>query len=141
YNHQTGDAKLSWMGLAIETVGTIPFDVGPCTFVATTTADSTNFTVTILDDGAAGTVGTVTVTVAEKPTAKSTSPVPVLCGDVDGNGQVTAGDALDVLKAAVGLSSCEGRACDANGDGKLTPADALAVLKTALGLPVVLNCS
>jgi hypothetical protein len=44
----------------------VPFDIGPCTFEPDDdgTADHSNFTVTIQDDGAGGTSGLVSVTVA-----------------------------------------------------------------------------
>jgi hypothetical protein len=64
------------------------------------------------------------------------------CGDANHDGSRTAGDALLVLKSAVGGFFCSERPClcDANGNGKLTAADALAVLRVAVGLPQTLAC-
>jgi hypothetical protein len=45
-----------------------------------------------------------------------------------------------VLRAAVGLLSCDLCVCDANGSGDLRTVDALLVLRAALGLPVTLAC-
>jgi hypothetical protein len=81
-----------------------------------------------------------------------------LCGDVSGDGQRTAADALTVLKTAVGQDvaldcSCgecgtsvvspaaRAHCADVNGDGQRTAADALTVLKTAVGQNVPLGCS
>ncbi|HEY2775318.1 MAG TPA: dockerin type I domain-containing protein, partial [Candidatus Binatia bacterium] len=65
-------------------------------------------------------------------TTTTTQACPV-CGDVDGDCQILASDALAVLKAAVGSQTCELSICDFNGDGKITANDALATLKAAVG--------
>jgi hypothetical protein len=68
--------------------------------------------------------------------------VEFLCGDVSGDDSVKAGDALAVLKAAVGGSQCAARPCicDASGNGILQASDALLVLKKAVGAPITLLC-
>ncbi len=62
------------------------------------------------------------------------------CGDYDGDGEVTASDALGVLQSAVGGGDCTLAACDYTGDGKITATDALAVLRDAVGLPSSPSC-
>lgn len=64
----------------------------------------------------------------------------VMCGDPNDSGSVNATDALFVLRAAVGLDSCELQVCDVNSDLKTTATDALLVLQHSVGLPVTLNC-
>jgi len=56
-----------------------------------------------------------------------------LCGDFNGDGKLSASDALGSLRAAVGIGSCALATCDFNGDGKLTAADALSTLRAAVG--------
>lgn len=57
-----------------------------------------------------------------------------LPGDVDGNGELTYQDALTVLRASVGLGSCDIHLGDMDGDGKLTYEDALRILRASIGL-------
>jgi hypothetical protein len=81
-----------------------------------------------------------------------------LCGDVSGDGQRTATDALMVLNVAVGQPialNCSCAECgtsedgpaarahcaDANGDGQPSATDALLTLNVAVGQPVPLACS
>lgn len=66
-------------------------------------------------------------------TTSTTIPVDTVCGDMNGDGDLTATDALSILRAGVGLSVCENWQCDYNGSGLVSTADALAVLKTAVG--------
>lgn len=58
--------------------------------------------------------------------------------DINGDGQVTPGDALMVLKHYLGsellTDPCQLHKADANGDGSITPGDALLVLKAYLGI-------
>lgn len=72
-------------------------------------------------------------------TSTTLEPGP-LCGDANGSGEITAADALIVLRYAVGLGLCLPERCDFNGDGKVSAGDALAVLRTAVGLPTDPNC-
>ncbi|MBR4868468.1 MAG: hypothetical protein IKU10_04870 [Clostridia bacterium] len=63
-------------------------------------------------------------------------PVTILCGDVDGDGKVTAADALEVLKSVVGktiLDENQFKAADTDGSGKADAADALNILKKVVG--------
>jgi hypothetical protein len=64
----------------------------------------------------------------------------ILCGDTDGNLDVTASDALFNLTVAVGLESCDPCLCDADGSGGITAKDALVILKKAVGLGVPTSC-
>lgn len=63
-----------------------------------------------------------------------------LCGDGNGDGNITAGDALFALRTAVGSASCPLAACDYNGDDKITAGDALAILRKAVGQDSPGNC-
>ena len=64
---------------------------------------------------------------------------PKLSGDVDGNGDVNAVDALLVLRFVAGLQSLPNMAVgDVNCDGFADATDALLILRHVAGLPVVL---
>ncbi|MGI6265012.1 MAG: dockerin type I repeat-containing protein, partial [Acutalibacteraceae bacterium] len=57
-------------------------------------------------------------------------------GDADGNGEITAADALMALQAATGkidLTDAQKAAADVDGNGEVTAADALAILQFATG--------
>lgn len=54
--------------------------------------------------------------------------------------QPRVGDALFVLRTALGVAACSPRVCDVTGDGTVTTSDALAVLKLCVGIPVALAC-
>lgn len=56
---------------------------------------------------------------------------PVIRGDVDGDGKVTASDARLILRAAVGLEEIDNEKGDIDGDGKITSADSREALRTA----------
>ena len=74
------------------------------------------------------------------PPTTTTLANPSACGDTNGDGAVTATDALFVLQAAVGLTNCDDCICDADGNGTVTASDALAVLQFAVGIDVPLDC-
>ncbi len=80
------------------------------------------------------TTPTTTTTLGSNPLP----PPPPPCGDPDGSGDRTAGDALIALQAAVALGpatlACAACRCDVNGDGELTASDALLLLRMAVGL-------
>lgn len=66
------------------------------------------------------------------------APTPAAYGDMDGDGVITSGDALNVLRASVDLSHLtpeQFRLADIDGDGTLTSSDALSVLRSSAGLP------
>jgi len=66
---------------------------------------------------------------------------PVLCGDVNLDGEITATDALWVLSYAVGIFyHCEECVCDVTADATLAASDALAVLAFTVGQAVTLDC-
>lgn len=58
---------------------------------------------------------------------------PVILGDVDGDGKVTAADARLILRAAVGLEEVALETGDIDGDGKITSADSREALRIATG--------
>lgn len=63
------------------------------------------------------------------------------CGDPVGPSEgVTAVDALQTLRVAVGTATCAGCVCDVNDSGEVTAVDALVVLQRAVGLAVTLGC-
>jgi hypothetical protein len=67
-------------------------------------------------------------------------PAHASCGDFNGDGSISATDALGVLRAAVGLVVCKQKACDVDGSGKISATDALSTLKAAVGQPVAMAC-
>ncbi|MFN2425553.1 MAG: dockerin type I repeat-containing protein [Candidatus Binatia bacterium] len=86
------------------------------------------------------TPSTTTTTTTTSSTTTSTLPVEPSCGDANGDGIVTAGDALLALRAAVGSDECELAVCDADHNGEVSAGDSLAILRFAVGLPANLNC-
>jgi hypothetical protein len=66
---------------------------------------------------------------------------PLTCGDVDGNGSVTATDSRRVLESAIGLSAhCADKLCDVDGNARVTASDAQLVLGYAVGVDIELQC-
>jgi len=63
------------------------------------------------------------------------------CGDGNGDGNITATDALLALNTAVGSANCPLCACDVDSSTATTATDALRILQSAVGQPVVLNCA
>ena len=59
---------------------------------------------------------------------------PIIKGDADGDGKITAADARLILRAAVGLEEVSLERGDMDGDGKITAADAREVLRDSVGL-------
>jgi hypothetical protein len=58
------------------------------------------------------------------------------CGDTDGNGAQTAGDALFTLRAAIGSAACDGCICNVDGGphaDSISASDALRLLRHAVG--------
>jgi hypothetical protein len=65
-----------------------------------------------------------------------------VCGDADGDGTVTDTDGVQVLRAAVALSSvCTLAVCDVDGDGTITDTDGVRTLRKAALLPVEEACT
>ena len=61
----------------------------------------------------------------------------VIIGDADGDGKITSGDSLLVLRASVGLENIDYnlmRVSDIDNDDRITSADSLAVLRHSVGL-------
>jgi len=71
--------------------------------------------------------------VAAKLSGVAAAAAAAVCGDFNGDGRLTASDALGTLRVAVGLGTCGLSVCDYTGDGKLTAADALSTLRAAVG--------
>jgi hypothetical protein len=76
------------------------------------------------------------------PTAvRNATAAPGTCGQPFSDGATpAASDALFVLRAAVGIESCDACICDVDGSGVVSAVDALAVLAAAVGRPVTLDC-
>jgi len=86
-------------------------------------------------------VPTTTTTTSTSSTSTSiTMPISNLCGDTNADDDVTASDALFVLKTAVGSKECELCICDVNDSTEISATDALRTLKKAVGQDIALNC-
>jgi hypothetical protein len=122
-------------------------------FVFETDDAQTGTSIDDLGPGSAGPPGVggaslpfLTITPAAPPTTTSSSTTSTSmeplseCGDASGDGTITAGDALFILRSAVGGSPCPIAVCDADGNGKLSAGDALRVLKAAVGAAIDLVC-
>jgi serine protease len=101
-------------------------------------ADQASATLVASSTGSAAVTLKVTDDAGKADTASATISVTSGAdGDLDGDGKVTAADALLVLRMAVQLDPVTAYGLahgDMNGDGKLTAADALLVLRKAVGL-------
>ncbi|HEY7567964.1 MAG TPA: dockerin type I domain-containing protein [Gemmatimonadaceae bacterium] len=102
-------------------------DLAPGTYVDT---------VTVHADGVAGApAGYIDTLVV-------TAGAPIV-GDVDGDGSITTGDALIILRSLVGLpivASAVVANGDANCDGRVTAADAQLILQLDVGIPPQSSC-
>ena len=83
--------------------------------------------------------GTVAAKPEKAPYVPQIAPQAVRRGDVDMNGEITAGDARLALRCAVGLETYEAGspaylACDVDGTPGVTAADARLILRAAVGL-------
>lgn len=74
-------------------------------------------------------------------TTTTTMPAEAMCGDASGDGRISASDALQILRAAVGSAACELCRCDVDSNGTVAASDALIVLRRAVGHAVELICS
>ncbi len=59
---------------------------------------------------------------------------------MSGGVKPSATDCLAVLRAAVGIGSCDVCVCDTSGNRDVKATDALQCLQNAVGQPVELNC-
>ena len=58
-------------------------------------------------------------------------------GDIDGDGEITANDALTILRSSVGMTDLtpeQTKLADVDNDGEITANDALAVLRYSVGM-------
>jgi hypothetical protein len=63
------------------------------------------------------------------------------CGDANGDGTISASDALAALRTAVGINSgCGSCACDVNNSASITASDALTILRVSVGQALTLGC-
>ncbi len=73
---------------------------------------------------------------SDKKTVEKTYTI-IKVGDVNGDGKVSANDALAGLKHSMGLTALKGnylKAVDANNDGKTNASDALLILKNSMDI-------
>jgi hypothetical protein len=68
-----------------------------------------------------------------EPSAVAIAGATNMCGDVNGDGKLSAADALGALRAAVGLEECPVAVCDVDQSGAVSAGDALRILATAVG--------
>jgi cysteine-rich repeat protein len=126
-------------GICSETTTTIPVTTTSTTSTTTTTTSTTtlpsscgNGIVEAGEDCDAGPVEWA-------PGQSCRDCSLLLCGDPDGNGTRTAGDALFVLRAAVQAVTCD-CVCDVDASTTVTAGDALRLLRVAVGTELVLDC-
>jgi len=106
----------------------VEFDYAVVTTTTTTTSSTSTSTST----------STTTTTLGDRPCG---DPIPDSgFSNVGGDRTVVAGDALFVLKSAVGAFGCPLCTCDVNNTATVTATDALIVLKAAVGQNVTLDC-
>jgi hypothetical protein len=90
-----------------------------------------------------GRLGIVMAAAALWSVAAAGSVSAQVCGDADGNGNVTVTDGVQTLRSAAGLSSsCSEHAnsCDVDGSGGTTVTDGVNVLRKAAGLTITEAC-
>ncbi len=63
-----------------------------------------------------------------------------VCGDANGDGDVTVSDGVQALRAAADLSSICDAGCDVDGNGSVTVSDGVNILRKAADLPVNEAC-
>jgi hypothetical protein len=109
--------------------------LGGCSAPTTTTSTTLSSSTTMFETT---TTMFETTTTTSSTSTSTTMPVQIP-GDLDGDGEVSASDALDGARAAVGSGTCAPCVCDLNGDGRVTIVDALIVLKLATGQTPEIN--
>lgn len=117
-------------------VKSIKTRVTPVLDVAETKDESVKFVLDrgVTDASTGKKVYTATLTTSDYEIYKAPAPDSVL-GDVDGNGTITAEDALAVLKHVVGVQSVsEEKYADVDKNGSITAEDALCILKYVVGI-------
>ncbi|MFT4569989.1 MAG: sugar lactone lactonase YvrE [Hyphomicrobiaceae bacterium] len=131
-----GNAEFPVIRFATDLPGHRTLAIGP----ATVTPSSTSTSVTT--SSSTGTASTSSSSTSTEFAVTTTTIAPtLLCGDFDGNGVIRSSDALQILRAAVGLVEiCPTAVCDANGDGQVRASDALRVLQKSVGIEVELLC-
>ena len=64
-------------------------------------------------------------------------PVDIIPGDLDGDEEITANDAITALRASIGLEETDDSTieiADVDGDGEITANDAFTILRASIGL-------
>jgi hypothetical protein len=90
--------------------------------------------------GGVTTTTTAPVTSTTSGVTTTTTLGETLCGDGNGDGSITASDALIALRTAVGSATCAEVLCDVDDSGTITAGDALRILANAVGQDVTLSC-
>jgi Tol biopolymer transport system component len=129
-----------------------PFESGvePFSFIVNPAGESVFFVSTSTDmvAGVSDTSATSDYFVADLP---EPGPTPGECADpitdvssaadlAATSALVTASDALFILRAGIGLATCELCVCDVDDSGTISATDALVTLKAAVGQDVELAC-
>ena len=127
-----GDASTLTVTLTKDgtSVETIPTQNGSFTFAE---LDEGEYQLTVSGKGYDPVVQTVVVP-TQGDVSITVTAIPY--GDVDGDGQITAADALTILKAVVGnitLTQRQTQLADVDGDAQVGAADALWILKYVVG--------
>ena len=76
------------------------------------------------------------VTISDETGKIVVAMMPIELTDNDGDGNITANDALMILRASVGMETLtpeQSALADVDGDGSVTANDALAVLRYSIG--------
>ena len=82
-------------------------------------------------------VQTYTINAVSDNSMLVNSSVSGKMGDIDGDGEITSNDALNILQSVTGISDLndeQKKIADIDSDGEITSADALYILQAVVGL-------
>ncbi len=140
--HERTLMSVNAAGTAPAGAGVVPFELGvePFSFLVNPDGRSVVFLSTAADmvAGTADVAQTMDFFQGNLPETLDPCGDPVF--DPATPGTIKASDALYVLKAGVGSSTCEPCVCDVNNNGSISAGDGLATLKVAVGQDVELQC-
>lgn len=106
----------------------------------TTTLAPTTTTSLILPTTTLGIETTTSTSTTSTSSTTTTTELGPTCGDYNGDGLILASDALDILRAAIGLLICPNCVCDLDNNGIQGASDALRTLRKAVGQDIPLSC-
>ena len=109
---------------------------------SSTTVEASTTSVPASSTTVEGATTTTTLSTTTTTFLTTTTIVSGICGDVTGDGRVTATDASWVLNSAVNvLFACPAAECDLDASGSVDASDALTMLRLAVGLDVDSICT